>query len=104
MRTLLTATFVLSLLATAVPAQQSPAEALRTDPNVRGSQDPQPSAQGDRAPGSGFTDTRNGELTALLREIWASPVDLQGNKIAGGTTNFSDPPPTPADPTTPAKN
>jgi hypothetical protein len=103
LRTLLTATFVLSLIATAVPAQQSPAEALRTDPNVRQSQDPQPSAQGDRAPGAGFTDTQHQELATLLQKVWAQPVDLQGNPIAGGTSNLSDPPPTAADPATPAR-
>ncbi len=103
MRILLTATFSLGLVATVAIAQQSPAEALRQDPAVNQSQDPAPSDQGNRSPGAGQTDTRHQELTALLQKIWASPVDLQGNPVKGGTTELSEPPPTPADPATPAE-
>jgi hypothetical protein len=99
-RTLLTAPFVLLLLAAPAMGQGTAAEQLRNDPAVKQSQDPQPTEQGNRPPDSGYTDTKLGELTQLLTEIWAKPVDLQGNPSAGSGA-LSSPPPMPNDPAAP---
>lgn len=97
MRTILTATAILMALAGPAAAQGAPADTLQNDPKVQQSQDPQPTPQGTKSPDAGFTDTKNGELTQLITEVWTRPVDLQGNPV-GGTTGLSSPPPAPNDP------
>jgi hypothetical protein len=61
--------------------EQQTMETLKNDPAVQQSQDPQPTAQGTRAPNETNTDTRSQELSRLLWQIWNEPVDLQGNPI-----------------------
>ena len=75
--------------APAMPAPGAPApgapgsaeQSLKTDPNVQRSQDPQPSAQGTRAPNPTNTPTATTELQQLLWQTWNAPVDIQGNLI-----------------------
>ena len=67
------------------PAERQTTETLKDDPAVQRSQDPQPTAQGTRAPNETDTDTRTRELSRLLWEIWNEPVDLQGNPIVKRT-------------------
>lgn len=100
MRATLTAPLILLLLAAPAAAQDSQAQQLKNDPGVQRSQDPQPSPQGTKSPDAGYTDTKNEELTRLLTEIWARPVDLQGRPIQV-SGEISSPPPAPADPPAP---
>jgi hypothetical protein len=66
----------------AAPAQEPTTQTLKNDAAVQQSQDPQPTAQGTRAPNETNTDTRSQELSRLLWQTWNEPVDLQGHPIA----------------------
>ena len=69
---------------TPTPGTAAPGSAeqtLKTDPNVQQSQDPQPTAQGTRAPNPTNTPTATTELQQLLQQTWNAPVDIQGNAI-----------------------
>jgi hypothetical protein len=65
-------------------AELQATEALKNDPAVQQSQDPQPTAQGTRSPNETNTDTQTPDLYRLILQVWNEPVDLEGNPIRTG--------------------
>jgi hypothetical protein len=81
MRKMLLAGLLWALFLSPVLAQGT-TEPLKQDPGVSGSQLPEPTAQGTRAPDSSLTDTQSHPLAQAVQGIWRQPVDLQGQPIA----------------------
>jgi hypothetical protein len=72
--------------APAAPAEQAQApgareEALKNDPNVQQSQQPEPAAQGTRSPEPLPSPTETPTLTQALEAVWRTPTDLDGNPL-----------------------
>jgi hypothetical protein len=72
--------------ATTAPAEQAQApgareEALKNDPNVQQSQQPEPAAQGTRSPEPLPSPTETPTLTQALEAVWRTPTDLDGNPL-----------------------
>lgn len=62
-------------------AQDAKKEELAKDPEVQKSQDPQPTAQGTRAPNNQNTPTQSTELWQALSAVRRAPPDLNGNPV-----------------------
>jgi len=79
-RALLPIIAALVLAAIPVMAQEnSRGDELKNDQAVQQSQDPQPTAQGTRAPKTHSTEEQS--VYQAVEDVWRNPVDLQGNPI-----------------------
>jgi hypothetical protein len=83
MRHALAAILVLLLLGPPALAQGTARQTPANDPAAQLKPDPQPAPQGTRAPTELEADTQKPDLHRLVQQVWAEPVDLQGNPIAG---------------------
>lgn len=92
MRAIPTLSAVCLLLASAAFAQDARKDDLAKDPQVQQSQDPQPSAQGTRAPKpDSHPDTQSAELIEALAAVRRAPPDLQGNPVPRPNALASEP-------------
>lgn len=99
MRAILTATMAALLLAAPVLAQTPTKEALADDPNVKQSQQPEPTPQGVRNPKAETRgDTQNAELQGALAAVRNAPPDLNGTPVPRPNPLASEPD-NPAEPT-----
>lgn len=67
-------------------AQEAPAQALKSDPAVEQSQQPQPTPQGVRSPEAMPSPTQSTALWQAMQDVWSKPIDVQGNPIAANAT------------------
>jgi hypothetical protein len=93
MRDALAATLALLLLGPPALAQGTAEQTVKNDPAAQLTPDPQPTPQGARAPNNLETETQKPDLQRLVQQVWAAPVDLQGNPIAAGTGQTAQPGP-----------
>jgi hypothetical protein len=93
MRHALAAILVLLLLGPPALAQGTAGQASASDPAAQLKPDPQPAPQGTRASAELETDTQKPDLHRLVQQVWAEPVDLQGNPIAAGASRAARPSP-----------
>jgi hypothetical protein len=93
MRYALAATLALLLLSSPALAQGTAGQAPADDPAAQLKPDPEPAPQGTRSPTELGTETQKPDLHRLVRQVWAEPVDLQGNPIAAGAGQAARPSP-----------